>query len=499
MHRLLILCQSTLAVLLLSACGAGTTPTEERGQISDQPHLQERLFISNYNKDDAEASYHIDETAQKITFSVKNLKSDPSQRHIQIYIDIDNNPRTGYNTFGESRTGAEYLIEDDAIYSYSGNGDMDWQWSRLADLEEHISEHYGTYIRSVEVDKSLLPQMQEHFMTKSVIFEPDWITAVYTRNADYISVAEKEFVADLLRGPGNIPYQTKLYENGHALIFESSLSNGDNVNIRVHRQYFIDIDNNSDTGYGEGYEYLLEDGIVSKYTGGDGTWEWSWEDVGQGFVTGLSAKSTSVFLKSALPFMQPTIRIKSVLNSRQWTQIYAQTEEVTITLPQTIRRDYDIKVSAPDDDRIQYGWKTLFTDIIGERGYALNRFGGSVGSIHYRYGSYLTTFDLQDYENPEPLDYLYLGDDMKALDMVTTPQFIYIVCEKSPRGMRPVGTLLKIVKIEEDHTVLISEISLFGGPASHLTVEKVQERIVVHDDRHDVTVDVSDPYHPVKI
>lgn len=49
-----------------------------------------------------------------------------------VFIDSDNNPLTGYQSWGDwADCGAEYLIQDDLLYQYTGGSGNDWSWIQL--------------------------------------------------------------------------------------------------------------------------------------------------------------------------------------------------------------------------------------------------------------------------------------------------------------------------------------------------------------------------------
>jgi len=79
----------------------------------------------------------------------------PAIGHIQIYLDTDNNPATGYQAWGSNstsaETGAEYMIEDGALYKYTGTG-IGWSWANEAALTPYaFSESSETGVNIAEM------------------------------------------------------------------------------------------------------------------------------------------------------------------------------------------------------------------------------------------------------------------------------------------------------------------------------------------------------------
>ena len=46
----------------------------------------------------------------------------------QIYIDSDNNMKTGYDVTYWGLSGADYLVENGNVYRYSGSDNSQWVW-----------------------------------------------------------------------------------------------------------------------------------------------------------------------------------------------------------------------------------------------------------------------------------------------------------------------------------------------------------------------------------
>ena len=51
-----------------------------------------------------------------------------SPQQLHIYIDIDQSPATGYDL---GTVGIDYMIENGSVYKYSGQGGLDWSFTRL--------------------------------------------------------------------------------------------------------------------------------------------------------------------------------------------------------------------------------------------------------------------------------------------------------------------------------------------------------------------------------
>ncbi len=61
------------------------------------------------------------------------IKKRTSQVKTQVYLDVDQNAKTGYTPYKITHTGADYLIENQTLYRYAGNG-SNWLWIKICPL-----------------------------------------------------------------------------------------------------------------------------------------------------------------------------------------------------------------------------------------------------------------------------------------------------------------------------------------------------------------------------
>ena len=69
-----------------------------------------------------------------------HIEQNERKKHIQVYIDSDNNPSTGYVSNSWNNFGRDYLIEDSNLYIYTGSNG--WGWEKISSVERrrHKSE-----------------------------------------------------------------------------------------------------------------------------------------------------------------------------------------------------------------------------------------------------------------------------------------------------------------------------------------------------------------------
>ncbi|PWQ96576.1 DUF5011 domain-containing protein [Leucothrix pacifica] len=113
--------------------------------------------------------------------------------HIQIYLDTDNNPATGYQAWGNNSTsaeaGAEYMIEDGQMYQYTGAG-IDWSWSNQPEQTAY------SYVEDTSAGATTFSEMKSIFSSSIVSgdnvgimimkMSADWVSQdVFTPNSVY--------------------------------------------------------------------------------------------------------------------------------------------------------------------------------------------------------------------------------------------------------------------------------------------------------------------------
>ncbi len=317
--------------LFLTGCGGDEANSSTNHVDANQPHKVQRVLVANFNDS---SQYHIQSDDEFIFFKIYNYDKN-IVAHSQFYLNIDNNTQTGY----KNNSGSEYLIEDNRLYKYIGSGGYDWKWELVDTVayQKIADDDVSKSFISAKVAKSLLENLGDMFSSESVKVSKDWIAISYTPNKRYISQSG-DVLASLLFENGRTHY-IDLYEYDNRLIFSAVTKNSE----LKFAQYFLDLDNNSQTGYisnniGRGFEYLLEEDRVYKYTGGN-SGDWSWELVDNG-TFGIDEitqngiyKVESSFFKSSLKLNQEDIKIAFRAYDENWQEIYKiSPKEVKLTL-----------------------------------------------------------------------------------------------------------------------------------------------------------------------
>lgn len=313
-----------VVALLIAGCGEDSTIADDvkNSDNKSQPHKVKRILMDNLQKD-ALYQYNISPLFPSTTHLLFIIRSDNDIdiKHMQFYIDTDNDTTTGYSNGSQEDTGAEYLIEDNLLFKYKGNGGLDWNWEVVTDDVGDYLSHRTPNASTRVLNKNLIPELGEVFSTKATILNENWEAIDYTISKKYIFKTNR-LNTSILEDWGTIKVELDEYEN--ALHFKTTLKD---ENFKGNVQYFLDTDNNSQTGYtneffSAGYEYLLENERVYKYTEeNEGEME-GWTLIDSGHFASAGGKFGSTFLKSSIDITQKQLQIAVLLTDQEWTVQY---------------------------------------------------------------------------------------------------------------------------------------------------------------------------------
>jgi len=169
--------------------------------------------------------------------------------NFDLFINSDGNKATGYIKDGKIK-GAEYLVENHTLFAYAGNGSS-WKWTKLGKIESHTSEilwNAKIPLSSLDVNRGERIEYIAKVMTQ------DWQKGSY--------------------GKGGI---FTILQNEKESLF--TLTQSGEFSQFTHFSFFIDVDNNSNTGYTrgkiKGADFLVEDnGLLYKYPKDATGWKW---------------------------------------------------------------------------------------------------------------------------------------------------------------------------------------------------------------------------------
>lgn len=291
MHFLASIITISIVAINIIGCGSGastttTTPTitenpdsanhvsditrSERSDFAydtDNPTFENRLFESSMDKLQVV-------TTENYVYIIFNHQS--TAPNVQFFIDIDNDPTTGYSY----ENGSEYIIENNTLYVSKNNSQWDW---------EIYNGDYSTLAACVKIGEVDVIRFEKAFFeTSSGVFQPfsvygqslddDWIPetkAPTTRPR--LTVTNQTYAVQettLLAETADQREQLYIDESDGDLIFYVV-----SPELRAVTQLYIDADDNNETGFNSelfpslGSDFMIENGVLFQATSQQ-TWKY---------------------------------------------------------------------------------------------------------------------------------------------------------------------------------------------------------------------------------
>lgn len=233
--------------------------------------------------------------------------------HIQFFIDSDNNSSTGYSNGNIS--GADFMIEDGTLFSSTANSSS-WSWQQIENIgfyTNDMPDYLDTYVAlsTLSISNNATIKVGAHALNSN------WNT---------ISSFHGSTMQEFVLGSGSPPPQNveviaSIANNNLTVGLDS---NNGTITPSAHIQYFIDSDNNTNTGYSNsevsGADYLLEDTTLYHSTSNSG---WSWEYLGNinQNTSNLPNHTDSTASLSSLLIAGDTIKIGVLALNSSWNTI----------------------------------------------------------------------------------------------------------------------------------------------------------------------------------
>lgn len=268
-----------LAMFGLALLGCRTSPTD-RPTIGTGVALPLLAASTSVRNDDSSVTY--------------TVASSGGGHFFRVYVDTDRLVATGYLTGG---IGAEFLVENGALYRYTGDG-ASWSWSNMGPVTFTNSAGIATWT----ITRAALEETNPCNESSDLVFDIDdnntpKITELYAPAAVCTGVATTP-----------PPTSTPPLAQGTLGISSPTASN-DAQNVAYQMTFtgtptfwrsYIDTDQNPQTGFaaaaGVGADYLLENGTLYQH----GSSGWSWTSVGAAAFTVQGQRASWLVSRSAL-------------------------------------------------------------------------------------------------------------------------------------------------------------------------------------------------------
>ena len=261
-----------------------------------------------------------------------------------LYLDTDRNPNTG---FGMWDLGADYVIQGNGLYAYSGTG-ADWNWTFVTTVSAGVAGNnaelsvsraalgnpenfdymfYGENAAFGGTDYELLPASAltggltylsfgftttnnngggnnggGNTNTNTVNITIDGNLADWTEPAHIVD-------ADDVTGAANKMDILEIHLHNDADNYYLAYKNDGPITLNWAYNFYLDTDSDGATGFGlwnVGADYLVSGADLYKYTGNGSDWSWEWVARLDGIVNGDTYEAK--FAKSLLGATGTTIR-----------------------------------------------------------------------------------------------------------------------------------------------------------------------------------------------
>ncbi len=257
---------SLATVATLIGCG-GSNVANERSSLSEPiVPLATKVTRADWTGVEPVANgFFITNDNSLLSFKIKDQHIADNSYHSEIIlIDADHNAQTGYHNQRWGDIGAEYLIEGNSLYSYTGTRE-EWSWNFVARVSRRVIDGQNDELE-VEFPRSLIQTPDNQISAEAALTDENWATLTATDIVNYE-----------LTGDGVVENSFQLTDSEQQIDFTMQSAFITSADFRA-TAIFIDADNNPQTGYRNerwdniGAEYLIIDGAVYSY-GGEG---WSW-------------------------------------------------------------------------------------------------------------------------------------------------------------------------------------------------------------------------------
>ena len=284
-----------------------------------------------------------------------------------LYLDTDRNPSTG---FGMWDTGADFIIQGNGLYAYTGNG-SDWNWTWVTTVtagvvgnnaELSISRaalgnpdnfHYmfwGENSAFGGTDYEILPATALTGGETYLFFEftdgnnnngggnnggGDTTTITLDGNlADWSNIPTHIVDADDVTGAENKLDILEIHFHNDADNYYLAYKNDGDILLNWGYNFYLDTDSQSGTGFGLwdiGADYLVSAGDVYKYTGNGSDWSWEWVGPLDKVVNGdvMEARFPKAFLGNTAATIRTAFYGENVANGGTAVDVAPQNLEGT--------------------------------------------------------------------------------------------------------------------------------------------------------------------------
>jgi hypothetical protein len=108
-----------------------------------------------------------------------NISEDKFSPHTQVYIDIDNNSKSGFSSDSWSNFGRDFLVEDGYLYRYAGK-DGSWDWELVDTIQRVRTESKNEKdMMTITIPKSKLGKIADNIKVAVEVNSEDWSNTTF--------------------------------------------------------------------------------------------------------------------------------------------------------------------------------------------------------------------------------------------------------------------------------------------------------------------------------
>ena len=312
---------SSLVALMMVGCGSSAERTDvpsENKKVLVEPALPQATKIDRANWNDIKPvvdNFFITNDSDKLSFKIVDESiAKHSVKAVDIFIDADNNANTGYkrNWLGHGKIGADYLIENNKLYSHLGDG---WHWNFVANISKKVMNKNEM---ELEFDRDLA-SIGDSIKVVAGLMNAKWHTIKRTDAVKYSLSSGVDNGGATSRG-----VSIDEDENSITITIKSPT-----IAKKAYKteQILLSTDFDDRDGYKrEGSDYLIEGDTLYKYVEDDmamyPTGAWSWERVAKVSrqIRGDTIKVT-IDKNGGIGIYSDDLHIVSRLVDNQWVVI----------------------------------------------------------------------------------------------------------------------------------------------------------------------------------
>lgn len=277
------------------------TPMPELPSSSQAPAQEAGFIIDGNFKDWTSVGYLAegDSNVRSIQAAIRNnelnvlVKGQLLGEKGQLYLNTDGSSKTGFQAPYWDGAGADYMLEDGILYAYSGSGGTDWGWTEVRSYKRLSRFAINSSAVEMSIDLMDLGASADNKIKIGYIWNDshrDRLPLTSQMSAVAVNMEPIPATLEEIKVDGGIEDWAGYSNLGMGKTNPTSLKAvqvGELLNLMVagrdlgkKTQIYMNTDADDNSGYSssrmfaKGFELLLENGRLYRYTGSGSDWSW---------------------------------------------------------------------------------------------------------------------------------------------------------------------------------------------------------------------------------